>query len=274
LTWYPIFASIGFGQNSLLSLFLLSLAYSLWRSKQPLFAGIVCSLALYKPQLILGVVLIWLLDYRRDWKALAGLAIGGGLLAGLSFWATPEASQDYVILSGSLFPRLLHLEGFPIWHTHTLRAFWLLLFPGTLASAELFWIAISLLGIFFFIRFWRTYKEDKALLFTGAICLTILVSPHALIYDWAILIIPAVLLWQQEPGLRHFWKPLFALMWFATITSGSTSIITYKATSHAIQITIPLFLYILFCAYVILVKNLYSDLSTFPNPGTREFKSL
>jgi alpha-1,2-mannosyltransferase len=31
LTWFPIFAAISFGQNSLLSLFLLSLTYWLWR---------------------------------------------------------------------------------------------------------------------------------------------------------------------------------------------------------------------------------------------------
>jgi hypothetical protein len=274
LTWYPVFASIGFGQNSLLSLSLLSLAYFLWRSKRPWLAGMVCSLALYKPQLLLGVALIWLLSWRRDWKALVGLALGGGLLAGLSFWFIPEASQDYLVLSRLLFPRLLRFEGFPIWHTHTLRAFWLLLFPGAHVSAELFWIGISLLGIFFFIRFWQSYKDHQGLVYAGAICLTILVTPHALIYDWAILLIPAVLLWKHEPGLRHFWKPIFALMWVASIASGSVSLIAYKATSHAFQISVPVFLYVLFCCYTIIVKSPSVDLSAAADPGTGEFTPL
>jgi len=85
LTWFPVFASISFGQNGLLSLGVLSLTYLLWCRKQPFLAGLVCSLVLYKPQLALGVGFLWLLEWRRDWHALAGLAVGGALLAGLCF---------------------------------------------------------------------------------------------------------------------------------------------------------------------------------------------
>ena len=46
LTWFPIFAAISFGQNSLLSLFLFSLTYWLVKKEKLLAAGFVSSLLL------------------------------------------------------------------------------------------------------------------------------------------------------------------------------------------------------------------------------------
>ncbi len=79
LTWFPIFATISFGENSLLSLFILCLTYWLWRKEKYLLAGLAISLLLYKPQLILGVGLLWLLEWRSSWKSLVGLVLGGFL---------------------------------------------------------------------------------------------------------------------------------------------------------------------------------------------------
>src|SRR4030042_3769763 len=81
LTWFPIFATISFGENSLLSLFILCLTYWCWRKEKYLLAGMVCSMLLYKPQLILGVGLLCLLEWRRSWRALMGLVFGGFILA-------------------------------------------------------------------------------------------------------------------------------------------------------------------------------------------------
>jgi hypothetical protein len=95
LTWFPIFATISFGENSLLSVFILCLTFWLWRKEKYILAGLACSLLLYKPQLILGVGLLWLLEYRRSWKSLLGLFIGGVSLLGLCFWLLPDASRSY-----------------------------------------------------------------------------------------------------------------------------------------------------------------------------------
>jgi len=93
LVWFPVFASISFGQNSLLSLGILSLTYLLWCRDRRWLAGLVCSLVLYKPQLALA------LDSSGCWN---GGAIGkrcwpsvrGALLAGLSFGLMPESSRS------------------------------------------------------------------------------------------------------------------------------------------------------------------------------------
>ncbi len=59
LSWFPVFATISFGQNSLLSLMLLALTYVLWKHEKKLASGLICSLLLYKPQLIIGVGILW-----------------------------------------------------------------------------------------------------------------------------------------------------------------------------------------------------------------------
>jgi hypothetical protein len=255
LSWFPLFASISFGQNSLLSLAILSLTYLFWNSNKKLAAGVVISLLLYKPQLMLGVSLLWLLEWRRDWKALLGLGIGCGVITSLSIWLLPEASQDYLIISRTILPKLLSTEGFPLWHAHTLRAFILLMFPGQVNLSNFFWILLSIIAVFAFIRFWRVYRENRTLLYAGAICLTILITPHAMIYDWVLLLIPAVLIWENKPELQKELVAIFALIWIVAIISGSLTYFQYVWISHAIQISVPALLFTLTFLYFLLMKE-------------------
>ncbi|MBN2147174.1 MAG: DUF2029 domain-containing protein, partial [Anaerolineales bacterium] len=185
LTWFPVFAAITFGQNSLLSLAILSLVFALWRRSRPLIAGLILSLILYKPQLALGVLLLWLLEWRIEWKSLLGFTFGASILAGLSFGLLPEASQAYLEFTRQVLPQMINQDLFPLWHAHALRGFWLLLLPGQLLLAEILAILFSVLGIFAFLWFWLRKRGDGPLLFAAAICLTIWITPHAMIYDWA-----------------------------------------------------------------------------------------
>lgn len=254
LSWFPVFASISFGQNSLLSLAILSLTYYFWIANRRLAAGIVLSLLLYKPQLLLGVGLLWILEWRRDWKALLGLGLSSGVITSLSFWLLPIASQDYLVISRTILPRLQTVEGFPLWHAHTLRAFFLLLFPGQITLSYLFWILISTIAVIAFIRFWLVYRGNQPLLYAGAICLTVLVTPHAMIYDWVLLLIPAVLLWENKPELQKVLMAIFAIMWIITIISGSLTYYQYQSLSHAIQISVLIFIFSLTSLYLLLIK--------------------
>jgi hypothetical protein len=255
LVWFPVFASISFGQNSLLSLGVLSLTYLLWCRERRWLAGLVCSLLLYKPQLALGVGFLWLLEWRRDWKALAGLAVGAALLAGLSFGFLPESSRFYMDLSHKVLPGILRQEGFPIWHAHNTRAFWLLLIPGIPALSEALALLSTGAGIVVFIFFWQKLRNEPALLFAGAICLTLWVTPHAMIYDWTILMIPAVLFWEKRPDGRGLWKVLFALIWTATFLSGPLTFAQLKILPFAVQVSIPVLMFALYNAYQNLVVS-------------------
>jgi hypothetical protein len=73
-----------------------------------------------------------------------------------------------------------------------------------------------------------------------------------MIYDWSILLIPAILFWQALPELQNFWKPLFALIWIVTFISGLLTYAQLKILPVAIQISIP----VLFWVYLETYKNI------------------
>ena len=241
LTFFPVFASISFGQNSLLSVILLTLSYMCWRKRLPFLAGFVSSLLLYKPQLVLGIGLLWLFEWRRDWKTLLGLATGAISLIVVCITTMPEASLAYLNFSRTALSSMMSWEQFPLWHAHTWRAFWYLLFPSHLSVAELLGLIFSLFGIVGFFLFWKKHHGENTLLFAGAICLTLWVSPHAMIYDWAILIIPAVILWEENEILYLIRKPLYATMWIALLLSGPLTVAQLKILPIAIQISLPVY---------------------------------
>jgi alpha-1,2-mannosyltransferase len=248
LTWFPIFAAISFGQNSLLSLLLFSITYWFWRKDKPFLAGLMSSLLLFKPQMLLGISILWLLDWRKSWKSLIGVSLGGATLASLCFIFLPEASKAYIDLARNFLTRMIYQEQFPLWHLDSLRGFLALLFPGQEWLVEGLSLFLSLVGIIGFIRIWRKYRGQKDLLFASAICLTIWITPHAMIYDWSILLIPAILFWQAYPKLRHFWTPAFSLIWIATFLSGPLTVLQLKILPVAIQVCIPIFAFVIFIA--------------------------
>ncbi len=239
LTWFPIFTSISYGQNGLLSLALCCLTYRLWRRRRLWAAGLTCSALMYKPQLVFGVALLWLLEWRRDWRALAGLAAGSVALAALCFGCWPDASRAYVKLALTVLPDLPAWKQFPLWHLHTVRGFWRLLLPGRSGWADALTALFSLAGVLVFLRLWRRLRLQAALLFAAAIALTLWLTPHAMIYDWSLLLIPAVLLWQQLPGLRERWQLLFAAVWLATLVGSSLTAMQLRALPVAVQVSVP-----------------------------------
>jgi alpha-1,2-mannosyltransferase len=249
LTWFPIFAAISFGQNSLLSLLLFSLIYWLRKKEKHLTAGLVSSLLLFKPQMLLGLGLLWLLEWHKSWKSLLGMVSGGGVLAGLCFWLLPDASRSYIDLARNFLPGMIYQNQFPLLHMHSLRGFWILLFPGQIRLAEGLSLLLSVVGIAVFFLFWRIHRNEKDLVFAGAICLTIWISPHAMIYDWSILLIPAILFWKALPRLKPLWKPLIALIWIATFLSGPLTFGQLKYLPIAIQISLPILFFVYLTAY-------------------------
>ncbi len=255
LTWFPIFASVSFGQNSLLSLLLFSLTFWLWKKEKYLAAGVVSSLLLFKPQMVLGIVLLWLLEWRLSWKSLLGMLLGGGILAGLCFWLLPDASLAYIRIVRDFLPTMIYQEQFPLWHMHSLRGFWALLFPGNTWLVEGLSLLLSVAGVIGFIYFWRSQRLNKSILFAGAICLTIWITPHAMIYDWSILLIPAILIWQEVAELKSLWKSLFALIWVGTFLSGALTVLQLKVLPIAIQISIPIFLFTVIAGATFLLKR-------------------
>jgi hypothetical protein len=236
---------ISFGQNSVIAVLGLSATYLLWKRNYTFLAGLVASLVLFKPQLIIGVSILWLVRWRKDWKALLGLATGAAVLISLTFILLPEASRQYFQLATDFLPGMIYQDQFPLYHLHALRGFWALLFPGMDWLAESLSGLLSLVGLGFFIRFVISKRNHLPLCFSAAIAFTIFITPHAMIYDWALLIIPAILVWQEMPEHTHYWKVIFAIVWLVTLVSGPLTYLQLRVIPAAIQISIPVFLLVL-----------------------------
>jgi len=126
-------------------------------------------------------------------------------------------------------------------------------------------LASMALGVFCFVLFWRQYRDQLALLFAGVICFTLWINPHAMIYDWTVLLIPALLLWQHVPDLRPGWKVLYASIWLVTFLSSLLTFMQLQWLPFAIQISVPVYLLVIFVAYRWLRDPPQFDLSA-PRP--------
>ena len=263
LTWFPVFASVSFGQNALLSLFLLTSVYALWRRERRFLAGMVLGLLLYKPQLTLGVGVLWLFRWREDWPALAGLVVSGLGLAGLSFGFLPEASQRYVAFVREVLPDLPTWQDFPIWHLHTVRGFWRMLISSQRIADVLTFVSTGAGGV----AFWRLTERrslSKSLGYAAAICFTIWITPHAMIYDWAVLLIPALIFWNSLSSWRTRLLSLYALVWVSAFLSGPLTVMQLRFLPLAVQISVPV---LAMCLYTIYDHLLSCDKRQLPHLG-------
>jgi hypothetical protein len=82
LAFFPIFLTLLQGQDSIVLLLLFTLAYICLKKKRETLAGGLLALGLFRPQLILPFVVLWM--FRRGSKILLGFVPIAGLLALLS----------------------------------------------------------------------------------------------------------------------------------------------------------------------------------------------
>lgn len=245
LSFFPVFATISFGQNAFLSLVILAGTYALWRSRRLVLAGLLLSCILYKPQLAVGVAALWTLQLRRDWRALAGLAGGGAIFAAISFLGMPDASRAYITFSRDVLPKLATWSEPSVWHMHTPRNFFQILL-GSGPVADVMALAIGAVAVFGFIKFRKAFASNPAMTFAGAIVLTLLVTPHALVYDWTILLIPAILWWNERPDDRGLLTPAYAAIWVVIWLAGPITNAQLLVWDRALQTSIPVLLVVVY----------------------------
>jgi hypothetical protein len=121
--------------------------------------------------------------------------------------------------------------------------------PGIPTLSEILASVSTIIGIVVFLLFWRKLRNEPTLLFAGAVCLTLWITPHAMIYDWTILLIPAILFWEKRPDCRVLWKVLFSLIWVATLLSGPLTFAQSKILPFAVQVSIPMLLFTFYNTY-------------------------
>ncbi len=204
----PLWQSLLSAQKTPLLLLLFTASYVLLRRGRPGSAGIVFGLAGFKPQLLLVIAASMLV--RRQWRFLAGVAVTACVFGTLCLALEPTTLSQYLA-----FARLAidqpNQPWFPLERMHCWYGFFRLLWPGAPAGKVQAATAAAGLGtLFLLIPLWRR-RDDTGAVFTlqwaAVIVATILVSPHLLEYDLALLLLPflllGVLLAERRPLLEE-----------------------------------------------------------------------
>lgn len=238
LAFYPVFTSITFGQNTPLSLAVFAAVYRLSTDRRAFAAGLVAGLLWYKPQLLTGLFVWWgLAPWRHRWEW-AGVGVTGALLAALSWLVMPEASWAFV---ESLRANIGYGGENP-WNLHSPRKFWDILLPA--APSELrTGLTLGCAGAAVGGAIWLRVRTGGPLvvMFPAAVFVTLWVSPHTLIYEWALLVAAAVVLWERLPARRDTWLTWFTVAWLALTVSTTATLVQKRHLDLPVlfQLSIP-----------------------------------
>lgn len=221
----PFLQALSHGQNTFISLLLLTITVVLWRARRAAGAGMVCGLLFYKPQLALVVAVM--LTITLGWRALAGLVLTGLVLLCVTEFTLPGSLNLY-LTQLPLNLAAMQVDNSYLWERHaTLKAFWRMLVqgrgPGEMAQpAVIAWAATGgLLMLGLAAAAWnsvwhRTRADDvfggntRAVQLDRLIAATIvampLLMPFYFDYDLLLLAIPFTLLAAER--LRRAGEPM------------------------------------------------------------------
>ena len=234
----PFIQAIGHGQNTCLSLLLLSATVALWRSDRAIAAGAMCGLLFYKPQL--GAIVAAALVLSAGWRPLCGLALTGMTLLLTTLLTLPGTLFDFV---NKLGPNVAHMqiERRYLWERHvTLKSFWRLLLQGyeigemTLPAQSLYLVTTAALAACLFAAILKLRKrpERRDHLIAMTIVTMPLLMPFYFDYDLLLLSAAAVLVARQhvrdEAKLTRpmlwMWIALYVWLMFNPFVAGRTHV--------------------------------------------------
>jgi len=177
------------GQTSALALVCFTLAFFAFRAQREFLAGVAIGCLIFKPQLALAAVIVFVVTL--NWRLVAGalLSAAAQLAAGWGYYGTAPMRMWARVLYG-LAGQLPLLEP-RLYQTHCLRTFWSMLIPWPVASLALF-IATALLVAALTVGCWRS-AMPLALRYSALLLSTVLLAPHLTVYD-LVLLAPAFLL--------------------------------------------------------------------------------
>jgi hypothetical protein len=205
--WFQAFAG---GQNTFISLLILTAFCDLVLRGRYFLAGLVLSLLAFKFQLLVAPVALLL--FLRRGRTLSGLALGGALTVGLiALVMGPQVLINYVRFTSRLGD-LMHLPGFAVHKQHSWHGFFHLLSGSTLPSVVIRGLSLVAIvaSLALLAGLWRARLSGPhmpALQLSGLVVGVLLASPHVFQYDM-LLAVPAVILWLDAardhlPALSH-----------------------------------------------------------------------
>lgn len=255
LTWFPVFTVVSFGLNSFFSLLIFCLTYFFWSKNKNLFAGLIFSIVLFKPQFLVFIGILWLLDWRKSWKALLGLGFGVLFQIGFLFAFFPQLTLTYIEFAKTIIPKFMFIKEFPIWNSFSVLAFWRALLPNHADLSQFLFLLCSVLISVFLWKIWVKFKSDRALTFSTAVLWLVCCIPYIFVYDWILLLIPAIILWNHLREFRSTWRVVFAILWIAGLISSPLAYLQLKILPFAVQIAIPALFGSIILIYRVLINQ-------------------
>lgn len=221
LSSYPVFELLGAGQQSGITLLLMAAGIRLALAEHQALAGIVFALGAIKPQLFVLVPIV--LIALRMWKALAVGTTAGVLtliLTHLAFGPDVVVEWLHTIFSPA-YSELVQID--QAWKMAGLPALILTFAPPSWAPEVAAFGTFLTIGILSYaiwrIVTWAKADVDPRALWAFAIIATILASPHLVLYDLVLVLIPALYLAEiaNNRSVRVSLLLLYFLAWLTGV---------------------------------------------------------
>ena len=252
----PTIQSLGHGQNTALSLLVLTLAVLAWRSRRPLLTGFACAMLCYKPQLAMIVSLAAFATL--GWRVAVGALVGLVPVLLLTVNAMPGALGEFV----TRVPTNLHAIQFDqiyLWHRHvTFEGFLRFFFQGNSVGVTREWIHLAAIGgiaaVGAILTFaWRHMRSvelsepgDEEIALDRFIALVILATPLAMPfffdYDLLLLAVPCVLIAREMMLFSDRSPAAMAFKLLAPLAFVWLAFNPPLAESYGLNLTVPMLL--------------------------------
>ncbi len=248
LIFPPVIECLISGQKGGLCLLLIAGTCQVFQIGSKRTAGLLFGLLLFKPQftLVFVPVMIW----RREWRFLTGFAITALLLMAISLGVGWQVCGDYARFLGGA-ANFVNTSGYDLEKSHSLYGALALFFGGAGPGVRVLTGAgvLLILGrLFWHYGPWRFHcasapptnsegdRAATAFEFAVLTLTTLLISPHLLTYDLAILLFPCLTLCREDvrTWLGSRWRPL---IWTAAALLSCSGLSPLLAAQSGVQLT-------------------------------------
>ena len=208
LLFWPMFRAVTGGSNAALTVFLIVAAWRLINGNAPITAGLLLAGLLYKPQFALPLIGLFLL--AGYWRVAVGGAIGALVFyvtgAALQGWAWGAAWLDAASSFGRLDAEVNGHSSISFIGVAE-NLFGVGVSPAVAAS----WALAGATAVFLSWLWWRNRDNDLAGLLAITVPAILLMSPHAMSQDGAVVVITVAIVMGNSTWRR--WNAWFVTIW-------------------------------------------------------------
>lgn len=181
LAFPPFFHFVVRGQLSFVIFLSFIFAYYALRTGNEWVAGFSLSLAVFKPQFLLGAVIVLIVG--RSWRVITA-TIAGAAIQFAAVWVKfgDAVMRAYLNVLWHLPGMNQYLEpGVAPSQMHSLHSFWTLILPWSKVAIA-FYILSSIAVLYLTTQAWQS-SGPLSLRFSALLLATVLVNPHLYVYD-------------------------------------------------------------------------------------------